>query len=306
MQHYRALDDLHLQNTWLTIGSFDGLHRGHQAIIRSLVSDAHRVAARAAVLSFYPHPAVVLGRRKDPLYITTPQERVELLSTMGVDLAITYPFTPQTAALSAAEFMQRLKQQLGLQALYVGENFALGRGREGNVLRLRQIGEELDYQVKIVPPVTEGGEIISSTWVRRSLEEGDVAQTSRLLGRPFSLHGSVVPGDGRGRTIGIPTANIAVWKERLVPRSGVYACRVEFGKQVYPAVANIGTRPTFDHTATRQHVEAHVLDFDQNLYGSRLRLDFIERLRDEQRFAGVEALIAQIHRDIQRAREILG
>jgi riboflavin kinase/FMN adenylyltransferase len=305
MQHYRSFDDLRLQNTWLTVGSFDGLHRGHQAIIQRLVQEAHRGGGKAAVLSFYPHPAVVLGRRKEPLYLTTPQERVDYLAGLGVDLAITYRFTPETAALSAYEFMRMLKQHLGLQALYVGENFALGRGREGNIARLRELGGEMDYRVDVIPPITEGEQIVSSTWVRRSLEEGDVALTSRLLGRPFSLHGSVVPGDGRGRTIGIPTANIAVWSERLAPRSGVYACRVALGAQVYPAVANIGTRPTFDHLSTLQHIEAHVLDFDQNLYGNRLRLDFIERLRDEQRFPGVEELLEQIHKDIQQARAIL-
>ncbi len=305
MQHYRSLDDLRLQNTWLTIGSFDGLHRGHQAIVQTLVREAHRAGGKAAVLSFYPHPAVVLGRRNDPLYLTTPQERVELLAGLGVDLAITYHFTRETAALSAQEFMQMLKQHLGLRALFVGENFALGRGREGNVLRLRELGREMDYHVEVIPPVTEGEQIISSTWLRRTLEQGDVTMTHRLLGRPFSLWGSVVPGDGRGRTIGIPTANIAVWRERLVPRSGVYACRVALGEQVHRAVANIGTRPTFDHHATRQHVEAHLLDFDQDLYGNRLRLDFIERLRDEQRFPGVQALLEQIHKDIEQARAIL-
>ncbi len=306
MQHYRSLSDLRLQNTWLTIGSFDGLHRGHQAIIQALVKQAHRAGAQAAVLSFHPHPGIVLGRRKGPFYLTTPQERVQLLAGMGVDFAITHPFTPETAAISAQDFMLRLKQHLGLQGLFVGENFALGRGREGNVERLRQLGQEMDYCLEIIPPVMEGDQVISSTWVRRSLEAGNVAETQRLLGRPFSLWGSVVPGDGRGRTIGVPTANIATWSETLVPRSGVYACRVMLAGKLYPAVANIGTRPTFDHLATRQHVEAHVLDFNQNLYGSRLRLDFIERLRDEQRFPGVEALIEQIQRDIQQARRLLG
>lgn len=305
MQHFRSLDALSLQGAWLTIGSFDGVHLGHQAIIRNVVLGAQRSGAPAAVLTFHPHPGVVLGWRQTPFYLTSPQERAELLGALGVDVVITHPFDTQVAARSAAEFMHSLKKHLGLRALCVGPNFALGRGREGNTTRLAQLGIELGYELHIAEPVLQDGEVISSTRVRRCLESGDVAQANRLLGRPFSLWGAVVAGDGRGRTIGIPTANLQVWEERLVPLGGVYACRAVVAGRSRQAVVNIGVRPTFGANSQRQHVEVHILDFDANLYGSRLRLDFIARLRDEQRFPGVQALIAQIQADIQQARRLL-
>jgi riboflavin kinase/FMN adenylyltransferase len=222
-----------------------------------------------------------------------------------VDYVITHPFNHEVAALSAMDFMLYLRQHLRLSRLFVGYDFALGRGREGNVPRLQELGRELDYSIELLPPFEIDGQIVSSSLVRRVLAEGDAERAARLLGRPYRIPGQVILGDGRGRTIGIPTANLDVWPRRALPKAGVYVCRAWVNGQSRGAVTNVGVRPTFESQPVQPRVEAHILDYDQDLYGQTITLDFLSHVRDEQRFPNVQALVEQIHRDIETARERL-
>jgi|Deesub1362A_J573_1020465.scaffolds.fasta_scaffold02271_6 riboflavin kinase/FMN adenylyltransferase len=305
MEHLRDLKSLHLDGSYVTIGSFDGVHLGHQSLIRHLVAAARKAALPSVVLTFYPHPSVVLRGRRPAFYISTPKEKAALLADLGVDIVITQTFDRHLSRVKALEFLELLRRHLGMRALFAGENFALGHGREGNVAFLKAHCEALGFALHVVEPVLAGGEVISSTRVREALRAGDVARVARYLGRPFVIPGEVVAGSARGKQIGIPTANLKVWEERAFPGSGVYACfaRKEGGR--WQAVTNIGVRPTFSDNQAQPVIEAHLLDFQGDLYGSHLELVFIERLRDERRFPSPEALIQQIQADIKRAREIL-
>lgn len=305
MLHYWSLEAASLENSWLTIGSFDGVHLGHQEIIRSLTAGAHSEGAPAVVLTFYPHPAVVLGKRQDPFYLTSPEERAALLGQLGVDIIVTHPFNTQLAGTSAWDFVKMLKERLGLRRLLAGQDFALGRGREGNIPSLQKIGLELDFVVQVVSSIKAGEQSVSSSLIRTALGAGDVEQAQRLLGRPYQIRGEVIHGDGRGRTLGIPTANLDIWAARALPKAGVYACQAHVGQASWGAVTNVGVRPTFEIQPVRPRVEAHLLNFDRNLYGEQIRLEFIARLRDEQRFPDLQALVAQIQQDIRRGQEIL-
>lgn len=305
MQHYWSLDDVHLKNAWVTIGSFDGVHLGHQKIIHELVTGARHEKAPTVVITFFPHPAVVLGKRKEPKYLTSPIERAKLFEKLGVDVVITHPFNLHFAQTSADDFMKNLKLKLDLKHLLVGVNFALGRNREGDVNRLKEIGDELGYVLHVIPPVKEGDQIVSSSQIRAALEAGEVEKAARLLGRPYQVSGKVIRGDGRGRAIGIPTANLNSWEERIIPKAGVYVCRAQVNGKVWGAVTNVGVRPTFYPHTVPPIVEAHILDFDADIYGEEVPLDFLTRLRDEIQFPNIQELIHQINQDILRARELL-
>lgn len=305
IEHTSSLEDLRLDGAWVTIGTFDGVHLGHQTIIRRLVQQAHAVQAPAVVLTFHPHPAVVLRGAPESYYLTHPTERVRLFQELGVDVAITHPFDRQVASLSALDFLTRLKRSLGMRRLLVGPDFALGRGREGDIPRLRAIGLELGYELQVIERVDFGGESISSSRIRQLLAEGQVEKAGRMLGRYYHVTGRVVHGDGRGRKIDIPTANLEIWPGRLMPAAGVYACWVGVQGQVLPAVTNIGIRPTFAEQDAGLRLETHLLDFRANLYDQELSVYFTAYLRAEQRFPNVAALLEQIRTDIQQARQKL-
>lgn len=305
MQHFTALDDLYLDHAWATIGSFDGVHRGHQAVIRRLVDGAHQDGVPAVVITFFPHPSVVLRGSNGPFFLTTPEERAALLDALGVDVVVTLRFDRQMATLTAEEFMRWLSAHLGLQRLFVGYDFALGRGREGNTARLRELGEQLGYTLELTEPYEIGGEPVSSSRIRALLSRGNVSEVTDLLGRPYALSGDIVRGDGRGHGLGIPTANLSVWQERIVPAVGVYATWAMIDGERHAAVTNIGVRPTFENEPVFARIETHLLDFDRDLYGQKLQLEFIEYLRREQRFPSIQALLDQIHQDIARTREVL-
>ncbi len=315
--HTLSLDDLSLQNAWLTIGIFDGVHRGHREILRPLVSGAHAAGEPAAVLTFTPHPAVVLGGKTDFKYLTTPEERLVLLESLGVDVVITQAFSREFADQTAEEFLRHVARTLGLRRLFIGYDTALGRGREGNAARLAEIGKELGYTVQAVPPLSDEMGLISSTRIRRSITAGDVSAAAGALGRYFDLTGSVTHGDGRGHRINVPTANIQGPAGKIIPANGIYACWAWLedssrgpgagtgeGKK-YPAATNVGVRPTFTPDLPTPAVEAHLLDFSQDLYGQQVRLEFVEYLRPEVKYSSVEALLVQIHADIDLTREIL-
>jgi len=303
--HYNSLDNPNLHNVWLTIGIFDGVHRGHQEILRQLVSGAHVAGDPAVVLTFSPHPAVVLGGKTDFKYLTTPQERLELLGSFGVDVVITQTFDRLLADQTADEFMHRLSQKLDQRRLVIGYDTALGRGREADAARLTEIGKELNYSVQVVPALTDTTGVISSTRIRRAILAGNVSAAASDLGRPFSITGSVIHGDGRGHTINIPTANIQIPAEKIMPAFGIYACRAWVNGQSLLAATSLGVRPTFYGDPPSPTIEAHLLDFHQNLYGQIVKLEFMEYLRPEEKYGSVDALVEQIHKDIAQTRKIL-
>jgi len=304
MQHYRSLEQVTLKNSWLTVGVFDGVHRGHQQIIKKMTAGAHANDAPAVVLTFDPHPASVLGGREIKC-LTLPDERADLLADLGVDVVITERFTRELSTVTAYDFMLRLTQQLGLNQLLIGYDFALGKGREGNATRLTEIGAELGYSVEVVSALSDESGVISSTEIRKLIEVGNVAEAARLLGHLYSLHGPVIHGDGRGRTINVPTANIAYSREKMIPAKGIYACWAYLDEQKYVAAINIGTNPTFTPDKETPNVEAHLLDFRREIYGEDVRLEFVARLRDELKFDSVETLLEQIWKDIEDTKRIL-
>lgn len=305
MQHFTSLDALALQNAWLTVGVFDGVHRGHQAIIRPMVEAAHEDGDPAAVLTFDPHPAIVLGHRTELKCLTTLEERADLLGALGVDFVITLRFTRAVADTSAAEFMALLEQRLGLKHLWIGYDFALGKDREGNASRLTEIGQELGYQVHVVEAVADESGVISSTTIRKLIATGEVAEASTLQGRNYRVSGSIMRGDGRGRKIGVPTANLGVPASKAIPANGIYACWAWLDGTRHKAAVNIGTNPTFTPDKQSSNVEAYLLDFDGDLYEREVSLEFVARLRDEMRFPSVEALLEQIWQDVAEVRGIL-
>jgi len=305
MIHYRSLEDVSLLGSWLTIGVFDGVHRGHQEILSNLTAGAHQIDAPAVVLTFWPHPAVVLGKRYDLKTLTTPEERAELLGAQGVDVVITQPFTPDFAKLSAEDFMRRATRSLGLRSLWIGYDFALGHNREGDLERLTELGKEFGYEVQAVGPVKNGSDVLSSSLIRQRIREGNVSRAAENLGRYYALSGPVIHGDGRGRKINIPTANIDYPKDKVIPANGVYACWAWIREEKHPAAINIGINPTFTPDKQTPNVEAHILDFDRDLYDQELKLEFVQYLREELKFDSVDALLENIHEDIIQTREIL-
>ena len=304
MGHYRSLEEVNLEKSWLTVGVFDGVHRGHQEIIKKLTTGAHADEAPAVVLTFDPHPASVLAGH-DIKCLTLPDERADLLAGLGVNLIITERFTRELSTVTAYDFMARLKRQLGLRHFLIGYDFALGKGREGNASRLTEIGSELGYTVEVVPALSDESGVISSTEIRKLIEVGNVGEATRLLGHPYSLHGPVIHGDGRGRTINVPTANIAYSQNKMIPAKGIYACWAYLNDTQYQAAINIGTNPTFTPDKESPNVEAHLLDFRQEIYGEDVRLEFVARLRNELRFDSVEKLLEQIWKDIENTKSIL-
>jgi riboflavin kinase/FMN adenylyltransferase len=305
MQHFSTLDGVVLHKAFLAVGSFDGVHRGHQHLVRSMVAQAVAEGGTPTVLTFFPHPAVVLGRRTSTLYLTSPDERAALLAALGVEVVITHPFTVEFSHTSARAIVDRLVKDLGLRSLWAGTDFALGHNREGNREFLVRVGARLGFEVHTVEPLVEAGYPISSTRIRQALSEGDIAEVNRCLGRSFTLSGIVVKGAQRGASLGIPTANVAVWEARAVPSRGVYATWAEVGGQRLPSVTNIGVRPTFAGQPEAQVIETHLLDFNQDIYGQTLSVSFIARLRGERKFPSVDALLHQIRTDIEQARVLL-
>ncbi len=289
----------------LTIGAFDGIHLGHEHLIRQVQAAAARLRGASAVLTFDPHPARVLHPEHRRLYLTTLPERIALLKALAVDHTILLHFDRDLARVSAEEFMARICRAMALRELWVGPDARLGAGGRGTADVLRRIGEQLGYSVHDVDKLTIGSETVSSTTIRHLLTAGAVDDAARLLGHPFSLGGIVVHGDHRGSTIGFPTANVDVSSEQLLPADGVYACRVYITADpaAHDAVTNVGVRPTFG--LLRRTVEAHLVDWSGDLYGTTIRITFLHRLRGEQKFDGIQALVAQIRADVAAARDFL-
>lgn len=300
-----SFDELQLKGAWVTIGSFDGVHRGHKAILTKMVQGAHAAGSPAVVVTFSPHPAVVLRAITSPYSLTSPAVQAELLFNLGVDVVVNLAFTTDMVNQTAEQFMQPLCERLGLACLMIGHDFALGKGRKGDFDHLTQIGREKGFCVTQFDPIKVDDEVVSSSLVRTALQNGEVERAAALLGRWFFVDGEVVHGDGRGRSIGIPTANLDFWKGQLLPPRGVYATLAQWNSRSIHAVTNIGARPTFNADPVPDRLEAHLLNFDEDLYGKTLRITFIKYLRSEVKFSGATELIDQVHKDILQAQEVL-
>jgi riboflavin kinase/FMN adenylyltransferase len=287
----------------LTIGSFDGVHRGHARVVESLKRQAGAAGAETAVLTFDPHPRCVLAPDSCPLTLTTVDEKAAVLDAMGVDHLIVLPFTRRTSLLTAADFMRRIGARLPLRGMTIGYDFAFGHGRQGNREFLEAWGAEHGFGVETVAALELEGTTVSSSAIRALLLEGRVARATRLLGRHYSITSFVEHGAGVGSRIGFPTANLAITPNKLVPERGVYAVWVDLLGGTHPGAMNIGYRPTFG--GDRLTVEAFVFDFHRDVYREEVRVRLVQRIRDERRFSGPEALMAQIGRDVARARAIL-
>jgi len=289
----------------LSIGVFDGLHLGHRAVLTKLREVSEETGRLGAVVTFRPHPDEVLKKVKVG-YISSWEERCRLLAEAGVSWFEVVAFTPRVASMSAEEFLSEgFSDRLSPVVLVVGYDFKMGKGREGGHRELRRLGARMGFEVFVVDPVYVDGEIVSSTAIRSALSRGDVARASRMLGRDFSIQGTVVSGAGRGATLGVPTANLEVDPQVLLPADGVYAVKCDLEGERLSGVANIGFRPTFG--GTDRVVEVHLLRFKGGLAGHRLKVLFVTRLREEKRFSGAEALTAQMRRDIREAeRALLG
>lgn len=289
----------------ITIGSFDGVHLGHQKIIRSVVEHAHQNVSAAVVVTFFPHPSKVLRKIEAPFYLNTIEEKTEALKNLGVDAVETITFSPQFARTPAEKFIRDLHNRLKFSKLIVGSDFKMGADRRGDINLISKMGAELGYEVQAVSVKQQDGNIISSSRIRDFLRKGELRQANQLLGRWYELRGAIVHGDGRGKHIGIPTANIAVWPEKLIPSTGVYAAFSEIEGRSYNSVVNIGHRPTFYQPGAEQTVEVHILQFNQDIYGKQMILKLVERIRSERKFSSAEELMQQIETDIQQSKEIL-
>ena len=305
MDYIETLNTLSIPHSWVTIGAFDGVHTGHQTLFRKIVDGARQAKCQSVAITFDPLPALFFKRITTDHILTSIDERVALIKNLGVDQVVVLDFTREFADIDALTFMTEVKKALGLQKLFAGYNFTLGKDQAGTVAVLKEIGQQLDFEVEVVPPIRHGQEIISSSNIRKILKTGDVAKAAEYLGRPYALGGLVVHGENRGSKLGIPTANLAIPGERLLPAMGVYATRANINGKTYLSVTNVGVRPTFENPLPSPRVEPHLLDTSETFYGKNLTLEFVEYIRPEVRFPDSKALVAQIQLDILKTREIL-
>ncbi|MDZ7343388.1 MAG: bifunctional riboflavin kinase/FAD synthetase [candidate division KSB1 bacterium] len=299
----------------VTVGTFDGLHRGHQAIIQKLKQEAQKGGRHTTVVTFEPHPQLVLQRPdKPPVHIlTTVEEKIALLREANLDRLVVIPFTLEFSRTSSEDFVRDiLVRRIGMQAIVIGHDHGFGKNREGDIETLRKMGQALGFEVREVPPFEIDGVVISSTRVRQALAHGEVELAAYYLGRPYSLSGTVVRGEGRGQKLGFPTANLfPTHDSKLVPAEGVYAVWVERATsprdvpspQKHRGMMNIGYRPTFGNSV--RVLETHLFDFSGELYGERLTVHFVARLRNEQKFDSAHELMAQLHRDRAASLQVL-
>lgn len=287
----------------VTVGTFDGVHRGHQAILDYLLGRAERRHGTSTLLSFHPHPRSVVHDQDVPL-LTTVEERARILEDIGLDRFVVVPFTTDFSELTAREYVRQvLVEGIGLQEIAVGYDHRFGQGRAGDVALLREMGEAHGFDVDVIPAHRVDDDVVSSSAIRDAVEAGDVDAARRLLGRPYRLSGTVERGEGRGRTLGFPTANLSVNPQKLIPAIGVYATSVDLpGGGTRPGMLNIGRRPTFDGMDVT--VEVHLVDFDGDLYGHTLTVQFVQRLRDERKFDSADDLAVQLSKDKQHCKRV--
>lgn len=291
------------QPSVITIGSFDGVHRGHIQLLDILKQHAREKNAASVVVTLHPHPKLVLRPNSNLRLLSTLEERAALLAEQGIDYVVVFPFSLEQSKLRAREFAELLKKHLHMVELVCGPNFALGYKREGTIEVLRTLGAEMGFGVTVVEPRAFEQGMISSTRVRDLVTNGQVAAAAQLLGHFPSLRGVVVHGDHRGRELGFPTANLQVSEQKLIPANGIYAVRVRLGKEWHDGAASIGIRPTFG--GGQRLVEIYILDFTRWIYGEELEAYFVERLRDEEKFDSIDALLKQMARDVENTRALL-
>ena len=290
--------------TVVTIGNFDGVHLGHRAILARVRQRAKELEAQSVAITFEPHPIKVLRPDASLPLLTTPEQKIDLLAASGLDAVAVLPFNREFAALEAREFVQRyFLERLQVREVVVGHDYCFGRGREGNIELLTEMGRSHGFTVQSVWAVEVEGAVVSSSLIRAMLRLGKVVPANQLLGRHYGVVGQVVTGKGRGaKLLGVPTANIRPENE-LLPATGIYAVYVHRRGEIIPGAANIGTCPTFENSEFS--LEVHLLDFNSDLYGEKLGVEFVARLREERRFPSIEELAAQIHADIAQARKVL-
>lgn len=285
----------------VTLGNFDGLHLGHQRIIAKVRQRAAALGCNSVVYTFEPHPLKVVAPHKSPLLILDIEDKVRIIEALGIDYMVIARFTKEFAATHPRQFVEAEIKSVAAEVC-VGHDFSFGKGKAGTSDYLKELGRELGFAVHVIPAYRKGGEIVSSSRIRRLIIDGDVQRAASLLGRPFAVKGRVIRGRTIGKGIGFPTANIRAEGE-IVPADGVYAAFAAIGKKRHRAVVNIGTAPTFGER--ERFVEVHILGFRDNIYGKRVRVEFVRRLRGEKAFASVEELKRQISRDVKRAERIL-
>jgi len=289
----------------VTVGTFDGVHRGHQAVLREVCDRAERSSRRSVLVTFHPHPLRIVRPEHAPPLLTTPLEKKEILAETGLEYAVFLAFTPALSRFEPARFVREvLVERVGVSELVIGYDHGFGRGRSGDTDTLRSLGEQWGFDVDVVEPVTAGEDAVSSTAIRNAVGDGDMKAARRGLGRPYSVRGVVVRGDGRGRELGFPTANLEIsGSEKLVPPSGIYAARGVLRSGTFDGALHIGPRPTF--RGSPPTVELHLVDFEGDLYGEIVRVDFIRRLRKVRPFASAADLVVQMEADVEEARRVL-
>jgi len=294
----------YLKNTCAAIGIFDGVHRGHQYLIKKMLRAARRLKAQPIVITFYPHPAHVLKPEVNLGYLISFEERLRLLNCLGIDTCLVIRFDRSFAKIQPQKFIKDiLVKQWGVRAVFVGENFRFGKDRSGDIALFMKLAKEYGYEMHAVPSLKQGREVISSTRVRQLISAGKLNEGAKLLGRPVSVGGIVIKGSERGRTLGYPTANLA-YEAEILPPQGVYAVKVRLGTKLYPAIANLGTRPSFDKQISKLLLEVHILDFSKDIYGKRIEVEFIKKVRNEKKFKSPQQLIRQIQKDEIFARKL--
>ncbi len=294
-----------LRSTVAAIGIFDGLHRGHQLLLNRMLKKAHALKAQSMVITFFPHPAHVLKPEIKLGYLVSLEHRLKLLAGMGVDICLVMPFTKKFAHIEPQNFIRNfLVKRLNVKAVFVGEDFRFGRNRAGDINLFKLLAMECGYEMHAVEALKQGNEPISSTRLRRLIAEGNLKEAKQLLGRPFSVFGIVVKGEGRGKLLGFPTANVN-YQNDIMPPQGVYAVRVLWKNKTLMGVANLGQRPTFKSRDLKVHLEVYIFDFQSHFYGDIIEVEFIAKIRDERKFPTLNALIEQINKDIKRAKTLL-
>jgi riboflavin kinase/FMN adenylyltransferase len=287
----------------LTIGVFDGVHAGHRYLLKKLQQRAKEKNLLSGVVTFNPHPQSVLHPHEQLPWLSNLEDRVRAFQELGVNIIAVLTFTPKVAQLRARDFMYLLKKHLKMQGIMVGPDFALGRGQEGNINFLRALGHEMKFSVEVITSFTIDGEVVSSTLIRQALIQGAMRRIEKLMGHYFYLKGKVITSDKRGRALGFPTANLDIEPQQALPGNGIYATITQVNSKRFPSATNVGTRPTFGEG--KKMVETHLLNYKGDLYSKEIKVEFVQKLRDEQRFPSPEELKIQMEKDVQEVEAIL-
>jgi riboflavin kinase/FMN adenylyltransferase len=289
--------------TLLTVGVFDGVHAGHRYLLKQLQRQAAKRDLLSGVVTFNPHPQSVLHPDDQLPWLGNLEDRVATFRQLGLKVVAVLTFTRRVAQLSARDFLSLLREYLRMQGIVVGPDFILGRAGEGNISVLRDLGNEMKFTVKVIPPYTVNGEIVSSTLIRQALIQGDMRRVERLMSRRFYLRGKVITSEKRGRALGFPTANLDTEPQQALPGNGIYATITQVNGKRFASATNVGIRPTFGEG--KRTVETHLLDYQGDLYGKEIKVEFVQKVRDEERFPSVEELKTQMRKDVQEVYAIL-